>query len=46
MGLDLIVETKEKLNNAIEKGENFEVIYSISLELDKLIAEYYLERER
>ena len=46
MEQDLIVQTKEKLNNAIERGENFEKIYSISVELDKLIAEYYLKRER
>ena len=39
-------ETKEKLNNAIAKEEDFEIIYSLSLELDKLIAEYYLKKER
>lgn len=41
-----ITLTKEKLNKAIEDGEDFEKIYSISLELDELIAEYYLKRER
>ena len=46
MGSNDIVLTKEKLNNAITNGENFETIYSISLELDKLVAEYYLGRER
>lgn len=41
-----IILTKEKLNNAITNGEDFEKIYSLSLELDKLIAEYYSNRER
>lgn len=41
-----ITLTKEKLNNAIAEGADFETIYSISLELDKLIAKYYLEGER
>lgn len=41
----LIDEVKEKLNNAIKNEEDFETIYSISLELDKLIAEYYLKKE-
>ena len=42
----LIDEVKEKLNNAIKNEEDFETIYSISLELDKLIAEFYLSKER
>lgn len=46
MEQDLIVETKGRLNKAIEEGEDFEKIYSISLELDKLIAKYYLGRKR
>lgn len=36
-----ITLTKEKLNKAIADGADFETIYSLSLELDKLIAEYY-----
>ena len=36
-----ITLTKEKLNNAIAEGADFEKIYSISVELDKLIADYY-----
>lgn len=46
MEQDLIARTKEKLNQAIVSGASYEEIYSISLELDKLIAEYYLKRER
>ena len=41
-----ITLTKKKLNNAIEGGADYETIYSISLELDKLIADYYLKEER
>ena len=41
----LIDEVKEKLNNAIKNEEDFETIYSISLELDELIAEYYFKKE-
>ncbi len=32
---------REKLNQSIQNGEEYEVIYEISIELDKLIAEYY-----
>ena len=42
----IIDKVKEKLNNAIKNEEDFETIYSISLELDKLIADYYLKKER
>lgn len=42
----LIAKTKEKLNKAIAEGADYEKIYSISLELDKLIADYYMRRER
>lgn len=45
MEQETIMLTKEKLNNAITNGEDFEKIYSISLELDKLIADYYLKEE-
>lgn len=46
MELKSITLTKEKLNNAIAEGADFETIYSLSLELDELIAKYYLEKER
>lgn len=41
-----IAMTKEKLNKAIAEGADYSTIYSISLELDELIAEYYVKRER
>ena len=46
MKQDLIIETKDRRNKAIEEGEDFEKIYSMSLELDELIAKYYLGRKR
>ena len=32
---------REKLNNSIQDGEDYNIIYDISVELDNLIAEYY-----
>lgn len=34
---------REKLNKSIEDGEDYKIIYDISVELDNLIAEYYKE---
>ena len=38
---DEIVELRNKLDNAILRNENYEVIYQISVQLDDLIAKYY-----
>lgn len=38
---DEIVELRNKLDNAILRNENYEVIYQISIQLDDLIAKYY-----
>ena len=40
---DDICKLRDKLNKAIEDEEDYEVIYKISVELDKLIEEYYIE---
>ena len=40
-----ITITREKLNNAIADGLDYETVYSISVELDELIAQYYSEEE-
>ena len=32
---------REKLNKSIQDGEDYNIIYNISVELDNLIAEYY-----
>ena len=41
-----IKKTREKLNKSIETEEKYEVIYKISVELDELIAKYYMEKEK
>ncbi|MBO5397649.1 MAG: aspartyl-phosphate phosphatase Spo0E family protein [Clostridia bacterium] len=40
-----IEELREKLNRSIEEGEDFDIIYKISTELDKLIVKYYRQKE-
>lgn len=40
---DEICALREKLNKSIIDGEDYEIIYKISTELDDLIAEYYKE---
>ena len=36
-----ICKLRDKLNKSIEKGEDYSVIYQLSIELDELIAKYY-----
>ena len=36
-----ICNLREKLNESIINGENYEKIYKLSIELDELIAKYY-----
>ena len=38
---DEICKLREKLNKSIEDGEDYDIIYKLSVELDELIAEYY-----
>lgn len=38
-----IKNVREKLNKSIENDEKYEKIYKLSIELDELIAIYYLE---
>ena len=38
---DEICKLREKLNKSIEEGQNYEIIYKLSVELDELIAKYY-----
>ena len=40
---DEICKLREKLNKSIEDGQDYEVIYKLSVELDELIAKYYEE---
>ena len=36
-----ICKLRDKLNKSIEDGEEYSIIYRLSIELDDLIAEYY-----
>lgn len=36
-----ICKLRNKLNNSIVSGEDYDKIYRLSVELDELIAEYY-----
>lgn len=42
---DKIREARDKLNESIITGKDYEVIYNLSVELDELIAKYYLKKE-
>ena len=41
-----ICKLREKLNNSIETGQDYSIIYQLSIELDELIAEYYKTEEK
>lgn len=38
---DEICILRDKLNKSIENGEDYSIIYQLSIELDELIAKYY-----
>ena len=38
---DEICKLRDELNKSIEEGKDYEVIYELSVKLDKLIAEFY-----
>ena len=41
-----IKNVREKLNKSIENDDKYEKIYKLSIELDELIAIYYMNREK
>lgn len=41
-----ICNLRDKLNNSIVTGEDYSVIYKLSVELDELIAKYYREDKK
>lgn len=38
---DEICKLREQLNRSIEQGDDYNVTYQLSVELDELIAQYY-----
>lgn len=38
-----ICKLRDELNQAIENGEDYSIIYKLSVELDELIAKFYKE---
>lgn len=42
---DEICKLRNKLNNSIVSGEDYDKIYRISVELDELITEYYIKEK-
>ncbi len=43
---DEICILRDKLNKSIEQGDDYNIIYKISIELDDLIANYYKQKCR
>ena len=41
---DEICNLRDKLNNSIASGEDYSVIYKLSVELDELIAQFYRDK--
>ena len=42
---DEICKLRDKLNNSIERGDDYSITYQLSIELDELIAKYYKEHK-
>ncbi len=42
---DEICRLREKLNKSIEDGKEYDKIYKLSVELDELIAKFYLSEK-
>lgn len=40
---DEICKLRDKLNESIVTGQDYSIIYQLSIELDELIAKYYRE---
>ena len=43
---DEICKVRNKLNKSIENGDDYDKIYKISVELDELIAQFYMDDEK
>ena len=43
---DEICILRDNLNKSIENGEDYSIIYQLSIELDELIAKYYRRKQK
>ncbi|MCI9016566.1 MAG: aspartyl-phosphate phosphatase Spo0E family protein [Clostridia bacterium] len=43
---DDICKKRDELNKSIENGEDYNIIYKISVELDELIDKYYKKHKK
>lgn len=43
---DKICKKREELNKSIEENKSYDEIYKISIELDRLIADFYKSQKR
>lgn len=43
---DEICKLRNKLNESIVTGQDYSIIYQLSIELDELIAQYYREYKK
>ena len=43
---DEICKLRNKLNDSIVSGEDYAIVYQLSIELDELIAEYYRKQHQ
>ena len=41
-----ICKLRDKLNESIVTGQDYSIVYQLSIELDELIAEYYRENAK
>ena len=41
---DEICELRNRLNKSIENGDDYSIIYDLSVQLDDLIAQFYREK--
>ena len=42
---DEICKLRNRLNESIVSGEDYNIVYQLSIELDELIAEYYRQNK-
>ncbi len=43
---DEICKLRDKLNESIASGQDYSIVYQLSIELDELIAEYYRKSKK